>query len=117
MKARKKNSNDEWKEVEYIQLKGSNILFKQEEVELIDDETAELDAELELYKQWGYENPLQDYWQDVRERAAIAAMQGILANASLIDAGYNYRLCVAKDAVVYADALVKQLKEHNNETH
>ena len=29
MKARKKNSNDEWKEVIYAQLEGSDILYKE----------------------------------------------------------------------------------------
>jgi hypothetical protein len=86
---------------------GNPIELKPEEVELVDDET----AELELYKQWGYESPLQDYWQDVRKRGAIAAMQGMLSNPALVDAGYDYRLTIEKAAVGYADALIEELKK------
>lgn len=111
MKARKKNSNNEWKEVKYIQLEDSDILYKQEYLEFDSD----IDAESELYKQWGYESPLQDYWYEVRERAAIAAMQGMLSNPQLGDTSYlDYRLTVAKASVGYTDELVKQLKEYNN---
>lgn len=47
-----------------------------------------------------------DHWQDVRERAAIAAMQGLLAQS-----GDAYtELVIATEAVIYADALVEKLK-------
>ncbi len=88
------DSHDSW---------GNPIEMKPEEVELIDDET----AELELYKQWGYESPLQDYWQDVRERAAIAAMQGMLADPRRAGNPDEY----AESAVSFADSLIKQLKK------
>lgn len=112
MKARKKNSNNEWKEVKYIQLEDSDILYKQEYLEFDNtDETSE--SKLELYEQMGYESPLQDYWQDVRERAAIAATQGMLSNPQLVDTSYlDYRLTIEKAAVGYADELVKQLKQN-----
>ena len=51
----------------------------------------------------------EKHWQDVRERAAIAAMQAILGNTdnkvwlSSLDV-------IPKNAVIIADALVKQLK-------
>lgn len=83
---------------------GNPIEMKPEEVELLDDET----AELELYEQWGYESPLQDYWQDVRERTAIAAMQGIMNFFGSLD--YN-RETIARLAVEQADALIKELKD------
>lgn len=102
MKARKKDSNDEWKEVKYIQLEGSNILFKQEYLEF-----DTLSTELKTNEQIADEA----HWQDIRERAAIAAMQGILANASLVDMQYEYRIIVVKAAVEYADNLVEQLKQ------
>lgn len=50
------------------------------------------------------------HWQDVRERAAIAAMQGMLSNAGLVDGQYEYRITVEKAALAYADTLVKHLK-------
>jgi hypothetical protein len=47
---------------------------------------------------------LKKHWQDVRERAAIAALGGLLANTNLVSE-------VIKVAVDYANALVKRLKE------
>lgn len=108
MKARRKNSNDEWKEVKYVQLEGSDILFKQEYLEF-DTLSTELKTNSQIVD--------EVHWQDVRERAAIAAMQGIFANPTIIDAADDHRLTAIKDAIGYADDLVKQLKEHNNETN
>lgn len=70
-------------------------------------------AELELYDQWGYESPLQDYWQEVRERAAIAAMQGIMNFFDDLEYKYSTKTIakVAKLAVKQADALIKELKK------
>lgn len=103
MKARRRNSNDEWKEVKYVQLEGRDILFQQDYLEFdTTDKTNEQIAN-------------DAHWQDVRERAAMAALQGILANASLVDMQYEYRITVAKASVGYADELVKKLKEQNNE--
>lgn len=50
------------------------------------------------------------HWEDVRERAAIAAMQGMLSNAGLVDGQYEYRITIEKAALAYADELVKHLK-------
>ena len=80
---------------------GNPIEMKPEEVELLNEET----AKSELYKQWGYESLLQDYWMEVRERAAIAAMQGLLVNR--IGSAKQY----AEVAVEFADALIKQLRK------
>ena len=53
------------------------------------------------------QEPSEDeHWQDVRERAAIAALNGLLSNPD--DQGRI--ITFAKEAVEYADALVKQLK-------
>lgn len=53
-------------------------------------------------------NEENEHWQDVRERAAIAAMQGLLTNP------YRNRPSVSNDyvelAIGYADALIEQLK-------
>ena len=69
---------------------GKPIELKPEEVELIQEPTED------------------EHWQDVREHAAIAAMQGVMNFFGSID--YN-RETIAKLAVEQADALIKQLKE------
>ena len=69
---------------------GNPIELKPEEVELIQELSDD------------------EHWQDVRERAAIAAMQGVMNFFGSID--YN-RDTIAELAVEQADALVKQLKE------
>lgn len=53
-----------------------------------------------------------EHWQDVKERAAIAAMQGILANTYLHHTANNgtYREIVIR-AIDYATELVNKLKE------
>ena len=102
MKARKKGSNYEWENVAYVQLEGSDILFKEQYLEFQHDN---LSTELKTYDQVKEEK----HWQDVRERAAIAAMQGLLSNA---DNKFvlNSLKVMPKNAVIIADALVKQLK-------
>lgn len=69
---------------------GNPIDVKPEEIELIQEPTED------------------EHWQDVRERAAIAAMQGVMNFFGSID--YN-RDTIAKLAVEQADALVEQLKK------
>lgn len=102
MKARRKDT-DQWKEIKYVQLEDSDILYKAEVMEF----DVPL-SESELYKQRGLESRIQDYWQDVRERAAIAAMQGAMNFFGSID--YN-RDTIAKLAVEQADALIKELRK------
>lgn len=86
---------------------GNPIEVKPEEVELIQEKTED------------------EHWQDVRERAAIAAMQGTFTILSSSDRylfrevvveGFrgnkkSYPNEIAEFAVACADALVKQLKE------
>lgn len=65
------------------------------------------DAEIEQEREH-ISNYKEDHWQDVRERAAIAAMQGtitLLGNSARIPNE------IAEFAVACADALVKQLKK------
>ena len=71
---------------------GNPIELKPEEVELIQEQTVD------------------EHWQDVRERAAIAAMQGLLANSSKAGKIVDY----AMSAVDYANALITELKKNNN---
>ena len=48
-----------------------------------------------------------EHWQDVRERAAIAALNGLLSNPSNDGSFEDF----AKDAVSCADALIEELKK------
>ena len=67
---------------------GNPIEMKPEEVELIQEVTED------------------EHWQDVREKAAIAALGGMLADTNM-----NAEVdLVAQIAVNYADALVERLK-------
>lgn len=101
MKARRSDTNDQWKEIKYVQLEDSDILYKAEVMEF----NVPL-SESELYEQRGLDSHLQDYWQDVRERAAIAAMQSIMGFSI-----HYSKDTIAKLAVEQADALIEELKE------
>lgn len=68
---------------------GNPIDVKPEEIELIQEPTED------------------EHWQDVRERAAIAAMQGIISNNRCIGSTNM----VAETAVRYADTLIEELKK------
>ena len=94
MKARKRNSSDDWKEVECVLLKGSCVITKADQMEF-DVPVNSAGTE-------------EQHWQDVRERATIAAMQGIMNFFGSLD--YN-RETIAKLAVEQADALIERLKE------
>ena len=73
---------------------GNPIEMKPEEIELIQEVTED------------------EHWQDVRERAAIAAMQGMLANAALVDdAQLDYRITIEQAAVGYANTLIEELRK------
>ena len=68
---------------------GNPIELKPEEVELIQEQTED------------------EHWQDVRERAAIAALSGLLSNSERYGSPFEF----AEGAVEYADALVEKLKK------
>lgn len=53
------------------------------------------------------ESTEDEHWQDVRERAAIAAMQGLLIDPSRVGNFNDY----AVGAVACADALIEVLKK------
>ena len=72
---------------------GNPIELKPEEVELMPDVTED------------------EHWQDVRERAAIAAMQGIIANPKLVYEYCDDKVYIAGRAMIYANELVEQLKK------
>lgn len=72
---------------------GNPIELKPEEVELISEQAVD------------------EHWQDVRERAAIAAMQGLSANPNLVYDNGEEKINIIARAIRYADALVEQLKK------
>ena len=80
-------------------------------VNYIDSQGIEHTEPNHLNYYWDFE-PMEtatnDHWQDVRERAAIAAMQGVMNFFGSID--YN-RETIAKLAVEQADALIKELRK------
>lgn len=80
-------------------------------VKYIDSQGVEHIEPNQLNYHWDFE-PIETatdkHWQDVRECAAIAAMQGMLSNSAIcLEEGDTY----PKVAVGYANALVEQLKE------
>lgn len=111
MKARKRNSNDEWQEVEYVQLRDSYVITRAERMEF-DTPSNNMITE-------------DEHWQDFRERAAIAAMQGtitILSNSDrnafreIVVEGFRgnnktYPNEIAQFAVSCAEALIEELKK------
>lgn len=73
---------------------GNPIEMKPEEIELIQEQTKD------------------EHWQDVRERAAIAAMQGILSAPVIEGVDPNpSQKHIAELAVEQADALIEELKK------
>lgn len=93
MKARKRNSNDGWQEVAYVQLRDSYVLTQAEQMEFENENNV----------------PTTVDWERVRISAAIAAMQAIISQK--YDAIDGFCQSLAVDAVEYADALVEQLKK------
>lgn len=77
-------------ELEMCDSYGDPVCLAPEDVEIIQEQTVD------------------EHWQDVRERSAIAAMQGVMNFFGSID--YN-KETIAKLAVEQADALIEQLKE------
>ena len=55
-------------------------------------------------------NYAYDHWQDVRERAAIAAMQGLLANPQLFYDNGEEKINIEAMAMYQTDELVRRLK-------
>lgn len=115
MKARKRNSNDEWKEVEYVQLRDSYVITKSDQMEFQYDNLSTNQTEEEKH------------WQYIREKAAIAAMQGTIGLLSdnsrtafreIVIEGFSgnqktYPNEIAEFAVACADTLIEQLKTDN----
>lgn len=72
---------------------GNPIELKPEEVELINDVTED------------------EHWQDVRERAAIAAMQSLIRELYDKKDDYLFTENIAEYSVKYANVLIEKLKK------
>lgn len=99
--------------VDIISFNGSAIRTRLDFVSYIDSKGVEHDRE-SLNYYWDFEPINQDkefdHWQDVRERAAIAALQGLSSNPELIYSNGQERIVIAVRAARYADELVEALK-------
>ena len=87
----------------------ATIRSHQDYVSYIDSKGIEHDRE-SLNYYWDFESietATDEHWQDVRERAAISAMQGLLSNLSNLGSAKEY----AEAAINYADALIEELKK------
>lgn len=79
-------------------------------VNYIDSQGVEHTEPNHLNYYWDFEpieTNISEHWQDVRDRAAIAAMHGLLSTALCIEEWDTY----PKVAVRYANALVEELKK------
>ena len=109
MRARRKGTDNPYTRVEKVQLQDSDILYN---VDVMEFEPYPIEmpdtfsTKLKTYGQIG----LEDHWQEVRERAAIAAMQSLIREKYDASNGYLFAQSIAVDAVEYADALVEKLK-------
>lgn len=115
MKARNRKTGEIVDIIFYSQLSEAGR-SSQDYVSYIDSQGVEHEKE-NLNYYWDFE-PIDDtqdkeqHWQDVKERAAIAALQGLLANPSLVKEERKYLIIHAK---ICAEELVELLKKSDNE--
>lgn len=78
------------------------LASQQEKVKALRQEVAEMNKE-------------REFWQQVRIQAAIAAMQGMLANPShhkvQVESGEPFGYFYAMNAIMCADVLIAELKK------
>lgn len=114
MKAKNRKTGEVVDIISYSQLSAAERCPGQDYVSYIDSQGAEHYKE-DLNYYWDFEpiDDIQDedaHWQDVTERAAIAALQGLLANTNIFNS-YGEKIDIASRAVSYAYALSRELKE------
>lgn len=116
MKARNRKTGEVVDIISYSQLSAAERCPGQDYVSYIDSQGVEHYKE-DLNYYWDFE-PIDDtqdkeqHWQDVKERAAIAALQGLLANPSLVKEERDWLIL---DAKLDAEELVELLKKSDNE--
>lgn len=101
MKARRKDSNDEWQDIAYVQLVDSYVIQPTDRMEF-DTLSTDVKTNTQINE--------ESHWQDVRERAAIAAMQGIISTPNITFTRDSLEI-IPHNAILIADELVKQLKK------
>lgn len=117
MKARNRKTGEVVDIISYSQLSAAERCSGQDYVSYIDSQSVEHYKE-DLNYYWDFE-PIDDtqdkeqHWQDVRERAAIAALQGLLANPELVwhNEDCEEKVFIVSRAMKYANDLVEKLKE------
>jgi hypothetical protein len=116
MRARRQGTNNPYTRIEKIQLENSDILYSSDVMEF-DVQPDDFPSKEEILD--------ESYWQEVRNQAAIAAMQGTMsilgssdrgAFRDIVVEGYRgkertYPKEIAEFAVACADALIDQLKK------
>jgi len=99
--------------VEIICYSCSTIRRPQDSISYIDSKGVAHDRE-SLNYYWDFE-PIEtdtdEHWQDVRERAAIAALQGLSANPNLVNVNGYEKIDITIRAMRYANALIEELKK------
>lgn len=99
MRARRKGSNNPFVSIDRIQLEGSDVLYKPEVIEF-DIQPDDIKIPVESITNE------ESYWKELRNRAAISAMQALLS----IPGNINNAYCINK-SIDYADALIKELRK------
>lgn len=118
MKAKNRKTGEVVDIISYSQLSAAERCPGQDYVSYIDSQGVEHYKE-DLNYYWDFEpiDGIQDedaHWQDVRERAAIAAMQGLFANPVLIGeyvATLRPKISIVETAIEHANILVEELKK------
>ena len=94
-------------EIDKVQLKDSDILYSAEVMEF------EVEQNFDYFSTKPKTNQQlaeADYWEKLRHQAAIATMQGILIGSHDKIKGESLTI-IPKNAIFFADELIKQLKE------
>ena len=108
MKARRKGDTAPFDDVYQIVI-GRGLNAKYIPINDVEFEQDRWQEPCKLNPEKDLSNPI-DHWQDVRERAAIAAMQCIIKELYEEKSYTLEEEKVARYSVCYADALVKKLK-------
>jgi len=93
MKARKKGTNDPFEEIDCLQFKDRYDVYPVSMIEFENESKGN--------------KPDVEYWEQLRHKAAIAALQGLLIDPNQVGSFKDY----AEFAVEFADAIIEQLKK------
>ena len=80
-------------ELEMCDSYGDPICLAPEDIELIQEQTED------------------EHWNDIRERTAIAAMQGLLANNTLFYNNGDAKIGIIDNAIKYSNKLIEEHKK------